>query len=40
VFTDGLTTAGTGSMPDWSRTDGGTMTGNAGNGHARVTLLN
>jgi hypothetical protein len=27
-------------MPDWSKTDGSFMTGNAGHGFARVTLLN
>jgi hypothetical protein len=26
-------------MPNWSKTDGSTMTGNTGSGHARVTLL-
>jgi hypothetical protein len=26
-------------MPDWSKTDGSTMTGNTGSGHARITLL-
>jgi hypothetical protein len=27
------------SMPDWSKADGSTMQGNAGDGHARVTRV-
>jgi hypothetical protein len=38
---NGITVAGNvvNGMPDWNQT-GTTMTGNAGPGHARITLLN
>ncbi|WP_369343180.1 glycine rich domain-containing protein [Bifidobacterium fermentum] len=38
-FTSYAMKAGNESMPDWSKSDGSQMTGNAGDGHARITLL-
>ncbi|MFT8927340.1 MAG: glycine rich domain-containing protein [Bifidobacterium sp.] len=38
-FTGYAMAAGDESMPDWGKSDGSLMTGNAGDGHARITLL-